>query len=169
MPLSTPIILSTLNARYIHASLGLRYLLANMGDLRPQTHLFEFVINSRPIDIVETLLQNKPEIIGLGVYIWNAEETLQVVKLLKQISPDTIIVLGGPEVSYEMEQQEIVTLADYVITGQADIAFKEICENLLNNRKPLQKIIKASPFKLNEINLPYDEYSDEDIKNRVIY
>ena len=169
MSLSTTIILSTLNARYIHASLGLRYLLANMGDLRPQTHLVEFVINSRPIDIVETLLQNNPEIIGLGVYIWNANETLQVVKLLKKISPETIIILGGPEVSYETEQQEIVTLADYVITGQADIAFKETCENLLNNKKPLQKIIKAQPFKLNEINLPYDEYSDEDIKNRVIY
>lgn len=169
MSLSTTIILSTLNARYIHASLGLRYLLANMGDLRPQTHLIEFVINSRPIDIVETLLQNNPEIIGLGVYIWNANETLQVVKLLKKISPETIIILGGPEVSYEAEQQEVVTLADYVITGQADIAFKETCENLLNNRKPLQKIIKAQAFKLNEINLPYDEYSDEDIKNRVIY
>lgn len=169
MSLSTTIILSTLNARYIHASLGLRYLLANMGDLRPQTHLIEFVINSRPIDIVETLLQNNPGIIGLGVYIWNAEETLQVVKLLKKISPETIIILGGPEVSYEVEQQEVVTLADYVITGQADIAFKETCEHLLNNRKPLQKIIKAQPFKLNEINLPYDEYSDEDIKNRVIY
>jgi radical SAM superfamily enzyme YgiQ (UPF0313 family) len=140
-----------------------------MGELRTQTHLLEFIINSRPIDIVETLLQNKPKIIGLGVYIWNAEETLQVVKLLKKISPETIVILGGPEVTYEVEQQEITALADYVITGQADIAFRETCENLLNNKKPLQKVIKAQPFKLNEINLPYDEYTDEDIKNRVIY
>lgn len=154
MSLSTTIILSTLNARYIHASLGLRYLLANMGDLRPQTHFIEFVINSRPIDIVETLLQNNPEIIGLGVYIWNANETLQVVKLLKKISPETIIILGGPEVSYEAEQQEVVTLADYVITGQADIAFKETCENLLNNRKPLQKIIKAQASNLMKLIYP---------------
>ena len=169
MSLSTSIILSTLNARYIHASLGLRYLLANMGDLRPQTQLLEFVITSRPVDIVESLLQNKPVIIGLGVYIWNAEETLQVVKLLKKISPETIIVLGGPEVTYEVEQQEITALANYVITGQADTAFRETCENILNNKKPLQKIIKASQFKLSEIILPYDEYTDEDIKNRVVF
>ena len=166
---STPIILSTLNARYIHASLGLRYLLANMGELRPLTQLLEFIINSRPIDIVESLLENNPKIIGLGVYIWNAEETLQVVKLLKQISPETIIILGGPEVTYETQQQEIVTLADYVITGQADITFKKTCEGILDNKKPLEKIIKAEHFKLNEIALPYDEYTDEDIKNRVIY
>ncbi|MCW9031669.1 MAG: B12-binding domain-containing radical SAM protein, partial [Gammaproteobacteria bacterium] len=166
---STTIILSTLNARYIHASLGLRYLMANMGDLRQQTQLTEFIINSRPIDIVESLLQDNPKIIGLGVYIWNAGETLQVVKLLKKISPETIIILGGPEVTYEVEQQEITTLADYVITGQADITFRETCKAILNNKSPLQKIIKAAPFKLNDIKLPYDEYSNEDIKNRVIY
>ena len=166
---NTQIILSTLNARYIHASLGLRYLLANMGELRSQTQLLEFIINSRPIDIVESLLQNNPKIIGLGVYIWNAEETLQVIKLLKKISPETIIILGGPEVTYETEQQEICDLANYVITGQADISFRKTCDDLLKNKKPLQKIIKAEHFKLNEIVLPYAEYNDEDIKNRVIY
>ena len=165
----TQIILSTLNARYIHASLGLRYLLANMGNLRDQTQLIEFIINSRPVDIVESLLQHNPKIIGLGVYIWNAEETLKVVKLLKKISPKTIIILGGPEVTYEVEQQEICTLADYIITGQADISFRKTCEDLLKNKKPLQKVIKAEHFKLDEINLPYAEYTDEDIKNRVIY
>ena len=161
--------LSTLNARYIHASLGMRYLLANMGELRSQTQLNEFVINSRPVDIVESLLNDNPKIIGLGVYIWNAGETLQVVKLLKKVSPETIVILGGPEVSYESEQQEICNLADYVITGAADITFRETCKNLLNDVKPLQKIIKSEPFKLTEIKFPYAEYTDEDIKNRVVY
>ena len=163
------IILSTLNARYIHPSLGLRYLLANMGELRPHTRLIEFIINSRPIDIVESLLSDNPRIIGLGVYIWNAEETLQVVKLLKKVSPETVIILGGPEVTYEVEQQEITGLVDYVITGQADIEFRKTCLSILNNLKPLHKIIKPQQFKLSEIKLPYDEYTDEDIKNRVIY
>ena len=169
MSSTTQIILSTLNARYFHASLGLRYLLANMGELREQTQLIEFIINHRPIDIVERLLQDNPKIIGLGVYIWNAEETLQVVKLLKKVSPETIIILGGPEVTYETEQQEITALADYVITGQADVTFRNICDDILNNKKPLQKIIKAEHFNLDEICLPYAEYNDEDIKNRVIY
>ena len=172
MPKTTPIIpviLSTLNARYIHASLGLRYLLANMGDLRPDTRLLEFTISSRAIDIVEDLLQHKPQIIGLGVYIWNAEETLQMVKLLKTISPETVIVLGGPEVTYEVEQQELASLADYVITGQADLAFRELCHDILDNKKPLQKVFHAKPFKLDEIKMPYREYTDEDIANRVVY
>ena len=163
------IILSTLNARYIHASMGLRYLYANMGQYQSLTELVEFNINSRVTDIAESLLQDKPRIIGLGVYIWNATETLELVQLLKTISPQTIIVLGGPEVSYEYEQQALVSHADYVITGQADLAFRELCDDLLNNRKPINKIIHPLPFELSELELPYNYYNDEDVRNRVIY
>ena len=63
------IILSTLNARFAHASLGLRYLLANMGELQSKTRLQEFVIGAKTTDIVEKLLQQQPHIIGFGVYI----------------------------------------------------------------------------------------------------
>lgn len=163
------IILSTLNARYIHASMGLRYLFANMGPLQSTTKLLEYNINTRVIDIAESLLIDRPKIIGLGVYIWNATETLQLVHLLKTISPETIIILGGPEVSYEYEDQQLVSLADYVITGQADLAFKELCEDLLNNQKPINKIIHPLPLELSQIKLPYDYYTDEDVSNRIIY
>ncbi len=163
------IILSTLNARYIHASMGLRYLLANMGKLQDSTQLVEFNINGRMMDIAESLLKNEPEIIGLGVYIWNASETLQLVKLIKTISPETLVVLGGPEVSYEYEQQELVSWADYVITGQADLSFRDLCEQLLQGKKPINKIIHSTPFTLADIQLPYAYYNDEDIANRVIY
>ncbi len=163
------IILSTLNARYIHASMGLRYLYANMGPLQADTLLREFTINGRAVDYAETLLAEEPDIIGLGVYIWNAQETLQLVQVIKTVSPETCIVLGGPEVSYEFEDQLLVSLADYVITGQADIAFRTLCEDLLNGRKPLNKIIHPLPFELSEIELPYQHYTDEDVHHRVIY
>ena len=67
------IILSTINARYVHAALGLRYLRANMGDLHDQTQLMEFILGDRPADMAERLLAQAPTIIGFGVYIWNVE------------------------------------------------------------------------------------------------
>ena len=57
--------------------------------------------------------------------------------------PDVIVVLGGPEVSHETDEQEIVRLADYVITGEADLAFAELCGQLLAGRRPLMKVIAA--------------------------
>jgi hypothetical protein len=70
----TDILLATLNARYSHASLGLRYLRANLGDLRERSEILEFVIGQKTEEIVEKILARRPRILGLGVYIWNVEE-----------------------------------------------------------------------------------------------
>mgnify|MGYP001552253027 CR=1 FL=1 len=149
------ILLSTLNARYAHASLGLRYLLANMGELQEKTRLHEFVIGAKTADVVERLLAQQPHIIGFGVYIWNVEETTRVVALLKRVAPHVTVVLGGPEVSYETAEQRIVQLADYVITGWGDITFPALCRQILDGPKPLMKIHAGVQPPLADIKLPY--------------
>lgn len=164
-----PIILSTLNAKYIHPSFGLRYLAANMGELLAQTRILEFDINQRPPDIVEKLLSQAPVIIGLGVYVWNARETLDVVRMLKQIAPAIFIVIGGPEVSHETADQQICALADVVITGEADLEFSKVCRMLLNGGLPVQKVIAAELPDVRELASPYFLYGPEDIAHRVIY
>jgi radical SAM superfamily enzyme YgiQ (UPF0313 family) len=163
------IVLATLNARYIHASLGLRYLAANMGELENDTEIIEFTLQNRPEEIVEVLLAAQPRIIGFGVYIWNVSEITRVVALLKCVAPQITVVLGGPEVSYECNEQEIVRLADYVITGWGDISFATLCRELLQQRPQAQKIIAGIQPKLAEIKLPYALYSDHDIAQRTLY
>jgi radical SAM superfamily enzyme YgiQ (UPF0313 family) len=163
------ILLSTLNARYAHASLGLRYLLANMGDLQQQTQLQEFVIGSKTTEIVEKLLAHKPRVIGFGVYIWNVEETTKVVAMLKRIAPEVVLVLGGPEVSYESGEQTIVQLADYLVTGWGDVTFPQLCKAIINGPKPLMKIHVGAQPPLTDIALPYALYTDEDIAHRTLY
>ena len=101
------IVLTTLNARYAHAAFGLRYLMANLGALRQRAALVEFDINQRPIDMLEAILAQSPKIVGLGVYIWNVEPATRLVADLKKVRPQIVVIVGGPEVSYEMDQQEI--------------------------------------------------------------
>jgi len=184
------IVLTTLNAKYIHAAFGLRYLLANLGPLRSAACLVEFDINQRPLDIVEVLLARNPKIIGFGVYIWNVEPTIEVIAAIKRLRPDIKIILGGPEVSYETEAQPIVQLADHVITGEADLKFAEVCRTLLyqsvgdevtsltsdselNDETPhvvtYPKIIPAELPEFSQIALPYELYTDDDIAHRIIY
>jgi hypothetical protein len=86
------IVLATLNARYSHASLGLRYLHANLGELRDRAEIIEFVIGARTESIAETILSREPRLLGLGVYIWNVEETTRLVALLKRLAPELRIV-----------------------------------------------------------------------------
>ncbi len=163
------IVLSTLNARYFHTSFGLRYLYANMQELQPFCEIKEFIIQTRAIDIVEQILASKPDIVGFGVYIWNIVETTDVVSLLKVIAPEIKIVLGGPEVSYETEQQAIVASADYVLTGPADLSFYQLCKDIIADAPLERKILNSKPVELKDLASPYQYYTDEDLTNRLLY
>jgi radical SAM superfamily enzyme YgiQ (UPF0313 family) len=143
--------------------------MANLGALKPRAEIAEFDINQRPLDIAEAIVAKRPRILGFGVYIWNVAETREVVAAIKKVRPETIIILGGPEVSYEVEEQEIVRLADYVITGEADLAFAKVCEQLLSDGKPSSRVIPAEVPSLDAVVLPYDMYTADDIAHRIVY
>jgi hypothetical protein len=188
------ILLATLNAKYIHASLGLRYLLANMArhggdDVRAVTTLHEFTIHRPAQAVVNALLgaldapvepgetgdaqacgQASVQIVGFGVYIWNVLQTTEVVRLLKMQRPAVKVILGGPEVSHEIAaphaQPDIVKWADHVITGWGDVSFPQLCRALIHGPQPLMKVIAGVQPPLEQLTLPYQEYSAEDLAHR---
>ncbi len=162
------IILTTLNARYTHCSFGLRYIYANMNELQEVTGICEFVKSDSINEITEKILSDKPLIVGIGVYIWNASETSKLVKLLKIVSPETIVILGGPEVSHLPLRIDFDS-ADYIIQGESDLEFYKLVKSILDGTEQSERIIRADIPNLVEIKLPYEYYTDEDIKNRVIY
>ena len=164
----TDILLCTLNSSFIHTAFGLRYLLANMGELQASTQIREFTILQDPRTIAEKILKDSPRIVGFGVYIWNVEQTQKVISHLKRIQPNLQIILGGPEVSYETEEQKIVHLADHVICGEADFLFPELCAQIIKGDIP-PKIIRGPLPDISKIQLPYCYFTAEDIQNRVLY
>ena len=161
------IILTTLNSRFTHSAIGLRYLYANMNELQNKTQILEFSINDAIQTIAEKLLYDSPDIIGLGVYIWNVSEVAELIHIIKKVSPDTKIILGGPEVTYEPFRVNLDD-ADYIIQGEGDTAFYELCKDIQEGTTN-ERIIKMTLPKLKELKLPYEYYSDDDIKNRYIY
>lgn len=167
--MNTTILLTTLNARYMHTAFALRYLYANLGELQARAKIMEFTIQQRAIDIVEQLLAQKPEIIGFSVYIWNVSETAAVITLLKQISPGTIVVVGGPEVSFANDLPDLTDQADYVVTGPGEISFRQLCEDLVRKKPMASKLIAGASASLDQLELPYAFYNDEDLRNRLIY
>jgi hypothetical protein len=161
------ITLTTLNSRYTHSAIGLRYLYANMQELQNTTTIKEFSINDAIQTIAEKLLEDTPDIIGIGVYIWNASEVYELLHILKKVSPTTTIVLGGPEVSYEPFRVDF-SLADYIIKGEGDLAFYELCKKI-QHATPTPRIIPMSVPNLKDIALPYEYYTQHDINNRYLY
>ena len=162
------IILTTLNGRYSHSSIGLRYLYANLKELQTKATIKEYVINERMQDIAEKILSFEPKIIGIGVYIWNVSDVYELIEIIKKVTPKTIIVLGGPEVSYTPFRVDL-SKADYIIQGEGENQFYNLCKDILEKNDISKKIFPPDILDLESIKLPYEYYTQNDIDNRYIY
>lgn len=163
------IVLATLNARWTHASLGLRYLMANLGELQSRACIEEFTLATPLPEVAVRLLAHRPRIVGLGIYIWNVTRSTELISLLRQASPGLRIVLGGPEVSHDTARLPITALADHVITGPGDLSFAVLARQLLHGPRPLSRIIAGVQPDLSALALPYSLYDETDIAHRHLY
>jgi len=172
------IVLTTINAKWIHPSLALRLLKANLGSLEDRCEILEFNLRQMLAEKTQPLLDAKPRILGISVSIWNHLATIELLKELEKswlLKP--FVVLGGPEVSHLPQDAEIFKYADYVIRGEGETAFRQLCEEILSsgnyiNRADTQrpgKHITGSQIKLNEIKSAYHLYTDEDLQKKLIY
>ncbi|TWE09040.1 radical SAM superfamily enzyme YgiQ (UPF0313 family) [Neobacillus bataviensis] len=124
------VICSTLNAKFIHTNLAIRYLKAYAA---PEftIKLKEYTIKDPVLNIVSDLYQAKPDVIGFSCYIWNIEETLKVVNMLKKVDPSILIVLGGPEVTYDTaEWMEKHPDVDFIVIGEGEQTFKQLLHEI---------------------------------------
>lgn len=169
MDLQQPIVLVAVNARWTHTAVGLRWLIANLGDLQRRARLIEYTLNDRPGEIVEQILEHDPVLVGFGVYLWNVTTVMQVVWLLKRLRPHLQVVLGGPEVSYPDDLPEGAEQADWIITGEAEQEFARLCWRLLAGSAPSERVLTASPPPLETLAFPYELYSDSDLAHRKLY
>ncbi|SHS99497.1 methyltransferase [Mycobacteroides abscessus subsp. abscessus] len=124
------VIAATLNAKYIHTNIAIRYLKA-YAEPEFEIELSEYTIKDPTMNIVTDLVQRKPDIIGFSCYIWNIEETIKVVSMIKKINPMIQIVVGGPEVTYDvMEWMEKVPQFDFIVIGEGEETFKNLLQQL---------------------------------------
>lgn len=136
------VICSTLNAKYIHTNLAIRYLKA-YAEPEFNIQIKEYTIKDPVMNVVTDLYQQKPTVIGFSCYIWNIEETIKVIKMLKKINPSIKIVLGGPEVTYDTaEWMEKIPEVDFIVMGEGEQTFKQLLTeiNATNNYRNVDGI-----------------------------
>ncbi|WP_195574547.1 B12-binding domain-containing radical SAM protein [Paenibacillus sp. 1001270B_150601_E10] len=119
-------IVAAINAKYIHTALSLRLLKAYAQDTF-EIEMAEYTVKDPALHIVTDLYNRKPDVVGFSCYIWNIEETLNCVSLLKKVLPDVRIILGGPEVSFDPEHfMSREHGIDVIVMGEGEAAFKAI-------------------------------------------
>ncbi|MBY6050612.1 B12-binding domain-containing radical SAM protein [Cytobacillus firmus] len=124
------VIASTLNAKYIHTNIAIRYLKA-YAQPDFDVELAEYTIKDPVMNIVTDLVRKKPDVIGFSCYIWNIEETIKVIKMIKKIDPSIYIVVGGPEVTYDVaDWMNNIQEFDYIVIGEGEETFKQLLTEL---------------------------------------
>jgi anaerobic magnesium-protoporphyrin IX monomethyl ester cyclase len=177
------VVLSTLNAKYIHMNIAIRYLKA-YAQPDYEIEIVEYTIKDPAMNIVSDLFSKSPDLIGFSCYIWNIEETIKVIKMLKKVNPNLIIVLGGPEVSYDVpEWLERLPEVDFIVIGEGEATFKQLLDELhgernfeqvpgLAYRKKGKPVIQPQTNKLDLRQMPSPFRFKEDIPHlskRVVY
>jgi anaerobic magnesium-protoporphyrin IX monomethyl ester cyclase len=172
------VLLTTLNAKYIHVNLAIR-LLYELNRDKKGLEWKEFTIKENKDEIADFCKDF--DVIAFSCYIWNINQTLDVVKKIKALNPNVKILLGGPEVSYDWDDVISVPEVDFIITGEGEIPFREFLENYPSIGKVSNLVSKENgkvfhnqknvSFDIKELAniFPYKNDDPETLKNRVLY
>lgn len=177
------ILLTTLNSKFIHTNLAIRYLKEFVRDLI-EVDMKEYTINNDLDYILKDIYKNEYDIILFSTYIWNVGDIVKLCDNLKKIRPNTKIALGGPEVSYDSyEAMKKYDFVDYILYGEGELIFKDLVLHLqgkkeINDVNGLvyrrgNEIIVNKPMELlqnlDEIPSPYENLDPKEYENRIVY
>lgn len=174
------ILLTAINSKFIHSNLAVRYLKAFTKDLPYESKIREFSINDREERILKEIIEEKADVVAFSTYIWNVEIVSRVANLIKLVSPQTEILYGGPEVSYDSKAFMEKNIGEYLIEGEGEKTYRDFVEYKLGLKelsdikglyyRKNDEIIFNGPrplMNMDEIVFPYEE--DEDLNNKIVY
>ncbi|SNX55265.1 B12-binding domain-containing radical SAM protein [Thermoanaerobacterium sp. RBIITD] len=170
-------VLVGLNAKYYHTNLAIRNIKWYCKPM--EIEILEMTINDDTDYILYEILKKMPDVVGFSCYIWNIEKVLKLCEYIKKVKKEIIIVLGGPEASYDAENLLKISQIDFIVLGEGEITFKELLARFCTGgniddldgiayRTNESIIVKAKADYVNLDDIPFP-YSDEEISDRLVY
>ena len=178
------VLLVALNAKFIHTSLALRYIKKYCKTYEHQIKILETSINNNENEIIKAIYKEHPDIIGLSCYIWNMSYIKILIPTLKKVLPNTTIILGGPEVSYEGEALFNIPEVDLVMEGEGEETWQEYldyrhCQGgdigqiagliYRDNEGKIHRNLPRQPLDLERLPFVYDQFTIEHLEHKIIY
>lgn len=179
------ILLTTLNSKFIHTNLAIRYLNQMVKDIEDiEVDIREYTINNELDFILKDIYKNDYDVILFSTYIWNVNDIVKLCDNIKKVKPNMKIALGGPEVSYDSEDSmKKYDFVDYILYGEGELVFRDFVKYLKGDiqiedvdgivYRNNKDIIKNKPMKLLEnldlIPSPYEKLNKEEYENRIVY
>lgn len=135
------ILLAAINAKYIHSNLAVYCLKAYAGKHGKETAIAEYTINQQTDEILQDIYKQKPDMLCLSCYIWNLQQIEELIREVKKVLPNTIIWVGGPEVSYDGKSvlEKFPELSG-VMKGEGEETFVQLLEYYEDGKGALSEI-----------------------------
>lgn len=177
-------VLTTFNSKYIHSSLALYSVASFTSSEKCSIKVIEHTLQTPILKALSAIYKEKPVLVGIAVYIWNRNISLELASMIKQVLPKTKIVLGGPEVSFAVEETFAdCPSADFILQGEGEVVFQQLIENLAQGQtgKGIKGLAWQDDNKINlengvqvvaDLNIldnPYDFIDIKNLENRILY
>ncbi|MBQ7318170.1 MAG: cobalamin-dependent protein, partial [Phascolarctobacterium sp.] len=131
-------LLIAINSKYVHTALGLRYVAEYAKEQGFDIHLIEETINTPILTVLENIMAHKAEVYGFSVHIWNKPFVYRLISMLKKLRPEAKVVVGGPEVAFDVERifGELPSI-DYIVQGEGEKVFADFLAGFATGSIPL--------------------------------
>ncbi|MCE9676224.1 B12-binding domain-containing radical SAM protein [Paraclostridium bifermentans] len=179
------ILLTTLNSKFIHTNLAIRYLNQMVKDIEDiDVDIREYTINNELDFILKDIYANNYDVILFSTYIWNVNDIVKICNNLKKVNKNVKIALGGPEVTYDSEESmKKYDFVDYILYGEGELVFRDFVKSLKGDidikdvngivYRNNGDIVKNKPMKdienLDIIPSPYVDLNKAEYENRIVY
>ncbi|MBN8048612.1 B12-binding domain-containing radical SAM protein [Paraclostridium bifermentans] len=179
------ILLTTLNSKFIHTNLAIRYLNQMVKDIEDiDVDIREYTINNELDFILKDIYVNNYDVILFSTYIWNVNDIVKICNNLKKVNKNIKIALGGPEVTYDSEESmKKYDFVDYILYGEGELVFRDFVKSLKGDidikdvngivYRNNGDIVKNKPMKdienLDIIPSPYVDLNKAEYENRIVY
>ena len=177
------VLLTTLNSKFIHTNLAIRYIKESIKDL-VDVDIREYTINNQLDYILKDIYLAKYDAIFFSTYIWNIYDIVKLCENIKKVNPNVIIGLGGPEVSYDSEEaMEKYEFVDYIIRGEGEMVMRDLVKHFrgemsiedvdgITYRQDGKIIRNKTRELLKDLDLipsPYENLDVKEYENRIVY
>ena len=177
------ILLTTLNSKFIHTNLAIRYIKESIKDLI-DVDLREYTINNQLDYILKDIYLKDYDAVFFSTYIWNVYDIVKICENLKKVKPNLIIGLGGPEVSYDSEESmEKYQFVDYILRDEGEMVMRDLVKHFrgemsiedvdgITYRQDGKIIRNKTRELLKDLDLipsPYENLDVKEYENRIVY
>jgi radical SAM superfamily enzyme YgiQ (UPF0313 family) len=176
------LLLTTLNSKYVHSNLAIRYLYNVVANSPFDVTLKEYTINNERDYVFNEIIRGDYDIVCFSCYIWNIEQINTLIEDLRDAAPNIVIIVGGPEVSYDtLDYMKDNPCVDFVLRGEGEITFYKLLKSIYMEDYSFKYIDglgyriggsihvneEGEPVDFNEIPFPYETIDFD--KDKVIY